>query len=424
MTLRIRSIDIWKFLFLYLIFQPTIPSLITNNAISTIFNYSDEVIGIILVAVVIFRAMKSQITLLKFERYMLVFMMIFEVFGLISGFFYDFQSKVYVLTDAYTCSKFFIYYLCARLLTQGKLDEKYFFSINRICKIIAVIFFVLTLHDAFFSPWFLVTDYRYFTRSVALFFEHPEFLARASITIIFLLAYNYRYYKHNIYYIFMLTIVMLLTFRTKAIIAVLLLYMFYLYFVKFNFRSLLPVGVGAVGGAVYFGYDSLYKYYIQNDKFARKILTEDSVKIANKYFPLGSGFGSFGSNIAAQYYSKLYLKLGYYRMKDSGLQEGKEGNFLSDTFWPTVIAQSGWIGFAAFCMAILSMLTYIINSRKTDIYYFWVALSIIVHDLISSFAAPAFFYPSAMAPFLFLGLITSIHEFPKENRKLNHHKEV
>ncbi|MBS5275950.1 MAG: hypothetical protein KHY24_07505, partial [Clostridiales bacterium] len=260
MTLRIRSIDIWKFLFLYLIFQPTIPSLITNNAISTIFNYSDEVIGIILVAVVIFRAMKSQITLLKFERYMLVFMMIFEVFGLISGFFYDFQSKVYVLTDAYTCSKFFIYYLCARLLTQGKLDEKYFFSINNICKIITVIFFVLTLHDAFLSPWFPVADYRYFTHSVMLFFEHPEFLARASITIIFLLAYNYRYYKHNIYYIFMLTIVMLLTFRTKAIIAVLVLYMFYLYFVKFNFRSLLPVGVGAVGGAVYFGYDSLYKY--------------------------------------------------------------------------------------------------------------------------------------------------------------------
>ena len=109
----------------------------------------------------------------------------------------------------------------------------------------------------------------------------------------------------------MLTVVMILTFRTKAIIAVLVLYMFYLYFVKFNFRSLLPVGVGAVGGAVYFGYDSLYKYYIRNDTAARKILTEDSVNIANKYFPLGSGFGSFGSNIAAQYYSKLYLRLGY-----------------------------------------------------------------------------------------------------------------
>ena len=413
MTLRIKSIDIWKFLFLYLIFQPTIPSLITNNAISTIFNYSDEVIGIILVAVVIFRAMRSQITLLKFERYMLIFMIIFEVFGLVSGFAYDFQSKGYMLTDAYTCAKFFIYYLCARLLTQGKLDEKYFFSINRICKIIAVIFFVLTLHDAFLSPWFPVADYRYFTRSVMLFFEHPEFLARASMTVIFVLAYNYRYYKHNIYYIFMLTVVMILTFRTKAIVTVLVIFLFYLYFIKLNFRSLVPVGIGAVGGAAYFGYDSLYKYYLKNDTTARKILTDDSIRIANNYFPIGSGFGSFGSSMAAQHYSKLYQKLGYYKMKSSGLDE--DGDFLSDTFWPTVIAQTGWLGLVAFCLAILSMLIYVIRSRKNDVYYFWIALSIIIHDLISSFAAPAFFYPSAMAPFLLLGLITSIHEFSKKD---------
>lgn len=416
MTLKIRNIDIWKFLFLYLIFQPTIPSLITNNTISTIFNYSDEVIGVILIFVVLFRAMKSQITLLKFERYMLIFMILFEIFGIVSGFKYRYQDISYMLVDAYTCSKFFIYYLCARLLTQGKLTQKYFFSINRICKIIAVIFFVLTLHDAFLSPWFHVADFRYFTRSVMLFFEHPEFLARASITIIFVLAYNYRYYKHNIYYIFMLTIVMILTFRTKAIIAVLVLYMFYLYFVKFKFKSLLPVGIGAIGGAAYFGYDSLYKYYFRSDSTARKILTDDSIQIAKNYFPFGSGFGSFGSNIAAQYYSKLYLKLGYNRMKGSGLQEGKYGNFLSDTFWPIVIAQTGWLGLVSFCLAIISMLIYIIQSRKTDVYYFWVALSILTHDLISSFAAPAFFYPSAMAEFLLLGLITSIHEFPIEEK--------
>lgn len=413
MTLRIRSIDIWKFLFLYLIFQPTIPSLITNNTISTIFNYSDEVIGIILVAAVIFRAMKSQISLLKFERYMLIFMILFELFGIISGFTYKYQETKYMFVDAYTCAKFFIYYLCARLLTQGKLDEKYFFSINKICKIIAVIFFVLTLHDAFLSPWFPVADFRYFTNSVMLFFEHPEYLARASMTVIFILAYNYRYYKHNIYYIIMLTIVMILTFRTKAIISTFIIYILYIYFVKFKFKSLLPVGVGAVGGAAYLGYDSLYKYYLENDSTARKVLTDDSILIAKKFFPIGSGFGSFGSSMAAQHYSKLYMKLGYYRMKGSGLEEG--GNFLSDTFWPIVLAQSGWLGLISFCLAIISMLIYIIQSRKNDIYYFWVAISIMAHEFITSFAESAFFHPTAMAEFLLLGLITSIHEFSKDD---------
>lgn len=416
MKISLRKIDIWKFLFLYLIFQPTLPNLIKNDSISTFFNYTDEMIGVALVIIVLFKALKSEITLLKFERYMLIFMFIFEVIGIISGLIYKYQDIQYMLVDAYTCAKFFVFYLCARLLTQNKLTHEYFFSINGICKALAVIFFALSLHDAFLSPWLNIGDYRYFTYSVALFFDHPEFLARASMTIIFVLAYNYKYYKRNIYYILMLTVVMILTFRTKAIVSVLVLFLFYLYFIKFKFKSLIPVGILTIAGATYFGYDSLSKYYIELDKAARKILTEDSITIANQLFPIGSGFGSFGSSMAAQYYSRLYYKLGYDRLSDIGLGNGiKNGAYLSDTFWPIVIAQTGWIGLVAFSIAILSMLSYIIQSRKTDIYYFWVAISIMAHDLISSFAAPAFFYPSAMAPFLLLGLITSIHEFPKKD---------
>ena len=355
---------------------------------------------------------------------MLIFMIIFEVFGIISGFTYKYQLTGYMFTDAYTCAKFFIFYLCARLLTQGKLEKKYFFSINNFCKMIAIILFVLTVHDAFLTPWFPVADFRYFTNSVKLFFEHPEYLARASMTVIFLLAYNYRYYKHNIYYIIMLTVVMILTFRTKAIVSVFILYIFYFYFVKFKFKNLIPIGMATGAGVSYLGYDSLNKYYVKIDESARRTLTNDSINIANNYFPIGSGFGSFASNIAAKNYSKVYIKLGYYRMRNSGLQEGKKGAFLSDTFWPIVIAQTGWIGFCSFCFALLSMIIYILKSRKSDIYYFWVALSIMTHELIASFAESAFFHPTTMADFLLLGLITSIHELSKEDRKLNYHKEI
>lgn len=417
MKISIRKIDIWKYLFLYLIFQPSLSDLINSSVIGTIIKYSDEAIGVLMVMAVLFSAMKSEITLIKFERYMLIFMLIFEIIGIVSGFKYKYQNISYMLIDAYTCSKFFIYYLCARLLTQGKLTQKYFFSVNTICKIIAVVFCILAIHDAFLVPWFEVHDFRFFANSVCLFFGHPESLARACITVIFLLAYNYKYYKHNIYYIAMLTVVMILTFRTKAIVAVFVLFVFYIYFVKFNFRSLIPVGIASVAGAGYFGYDSFTGYYLEANFSPRQLMTQDSVILANKFFPYGTGFGSYASSMAAQHYSKLYLKLGYDRIKGSGLQEGKYGSFLSDTFWPIVIAQTGWIGLISFCLAILSMIIYILNARKTDVYYFWVAISIIIYDLISSFAAPAFFYPSAIAPFLFLGLITSIHEFPKKESK-------
>ncbi|WP_454970123.1 hypothetical protein [Eubacterium sp.] len=413
MKITFRKIDIWKFLFLYLIFQATISSLIKNEFISNFFGYSDEAIGVILFIIVIFKALKSEITLLKFERYMLVFMFIFEIIGIISGFKYKYQEIPYMFVDAYTCAKFFIYYLCARLLTQGKLAKDYFLSINRICKIVAVIFFALSLHEVLFDQWWPNPDYRYFAYSVQLFFGHPESLARACITFIFVLAYNYRYCKHNIYYIIMLTIVMIFTFRTKAIVGVFAIYILYIFFIKLKFKSVIPVGIIGISGATYLGYNSLYKYYFEIDESARKILTFDSIEIAKSFFPLGSGFGSYASNIAAEKYSKLYINLGYYSKDNIQIGE-KRHSFLSDTFWPIVVAQTGWIGTISFIMALLSMITYIIKSRKTDVYYFWVAISIVAYDLISSFATSAFFHPSAIAPYLLLGLITSIHEFPKK----------
>ena len=138
MKITLKKNNIWKYLFVYLIFQPTFQYNVSNESIATFLNYTDEIIGVIMIIIVLFRALKSQITLLKFERLMLIFMFIFEVFGIISGLLYKYQDVGYMFIDAYTCAKFFIYYLCARLLTQGKLTEKYFFSINTLCKIIAV----------------------------------------------------------------------------------------------------------------------------------------------------------------------------------------------------------------------------------------------------------------------------------------------
>ena len=295
------------------------------------------------------------------------------------------------------------------------MTEKYFFSLNSICKIFAVVLFVLALHDAFMTPWFPVTDFRYFTESITLGFGHPEYLSRVCFSLILVLCYNYRYFKNNIYYIMMLTVVMLLSFRTKSIVCVFILFAMYIYFFKLRFKSLTPVALAGAAGIGYFGYDSFVFYYIEHDQCARALLTKDGLYLAKQYFPLGTGFGTFASHIASAFYSKLYIFLGYYNMYGSGLDE-VEGNALSDTFWPIVYTQTGVFGFIAFIIALFSMIFYIVKSRKTDLYFFWIAMSLILYDLISTSASSAFFHPASMVSYLFLGLITSIHEFPKKEK--------
>ena len=64
-------------------------------------------------------------------------------------------------------------------------------------------------------------------------------------------------------------------------------------------------------------------------------------KTANTYFPLGSGFATFGSDQAARNYSRLYYQYGFNSLFGMNTEDG---SFLSDTFWPMAIGQFGWIG--------------------------------------------------------------------------------
>ena len=63
--------------------------------------------------------------------------------------------------------------------------------------------------------------------------------------------------------------------------------------------------LAAVGMATY------ESYLGSGDPAARTVLTRDSFIVAASYFPLGAGFGRFGSAVAATTYSPEYIALGY-----------------------------------------------------------------------------------------------------------------
>ncbi|MCH3973183.1 MAG: hypothetical protein LKE53_10600 [Oscillospiraceae bacterium] len=87
------------------------------------------------------------------------------------------------------------------------------------------------------------------------------------------------------------------------------------------------------------------KTYLLNENAPRYLFFSYGAKTANTYFPLGSGFSTFGSDQAARVYSPLYYQYGFHRL--FGMNT-KDGSFLSDTFWPMGIAQFGWIGFVLY----------------------------------------------------------------------------
>jgi hypothetical protein len=74
----------------------------------------------------------------------------------------------------------------------------------------------------------------------------------------------------------------------------------------------------------------------------RAILSTKGLEVGNRYFPLGAGLGTYGGAGAQKFDQSLFLDLGFGRF-----WWFREGKFLVDVYWPSVVAEAGWIGAAS-----------------------------------------------------------------------------
>lgn len=88
-----------------------------------------------------------------------------------------------------------------------------------------------------------------------------------------------------------------------------------------------------------------FSHYYLGELTPRLFLMQSAVEVAREFFPFGAGGGVFGSAVSKLQYSELYYDLGF--SGRWGLTE-TDGRFLSDNFWPMVIAQYGILGLGIF----------------------------------------------------------------------------
>jgi hypothetical protein len=367
-----------------------------------IITYADEVFEIVLIVYLLYVMLKKRISLSNIEQWMIVFYGLYLLMCFLSSVFNDYASITVIILDAFVCIKFFLFYRGGLELSRnGVTDTKTFYEhTNFVCKILAVSLFLYSIHDLFFAPFFVKYDFRFFTYSLQLFFYHPTYLAAFCILIISVLILNMQYNKNNIYYILLLFIVTLLTFRAKAIAAIAIIFLIYLVFVKYNIPFKGLVISGAVAVAIYFSLNQVELYYTeQAGRYApiRLKMMRDGITIANDHFPLGAGFGTFGTTVAYENGSPFYYNLGYmggyYKEQPVG-----------DVFWPGVFSESGWIGLLFFAIVIILMLSVSLQKMKENRFAGWCMLSIMTYALCSSTSETGFFHPAVAIMFVVFGI--------------------
>lgn len=332
----------------------------------------------------------------------LTLLLIFWGWGWGGNFMYHYQTFASAAKDSYVNLKFFLSVGAAFLMFVD--DDLNLQEIRKLLWMIlngiTVVLFVLCLLDLCFGIF--STETRGGMRAVKLFYSAYTFLVGQCV---FLSAWYLWFYedkkKRIIPPLAMLVFVMLSTRRAKAMGATACILMVYL--LVFRQRQEISkkvkifagsvVCLAAVGGL----YQLISYYFVMGVGSARAVLTIAAPFLAKDHFPFGTGWGTFGSAFSTEPYSPVY---GMYQMAGVWGLSPDYHDFVADTFWPMIMGQCGFVGFAAF-IGVLVLFVQKVWTLKSDKSAFAAALIPLLYLLVSSTSESAFANPVSV-PFAFL----------------------
>lgn len=142
--------------------------------------------------------------------------------------------------------------------------------------------------------------------------------------------------------------------------------------------------------------------YLIDEESPRRLFIKYSIKTANDYFPLGSGFATFGCDQAKEHYAQLYYRYGFDKIW--GMTPDLPA-FLLDTFWPTLLGQFGWFGFLGY-IAIFVRLFTTFNNKNSDRLRRALLYAIFLQYMIQSLGTPILANSAGMIGFVSLALFS------------------
>ena len=171
--------------------------------------------------------------------------------------------------------------------------------------------------------------------------------------------------------------------------------------------------------SIYLNQEKFYAYFVSGyeDGAARSYFYAKTLDVLSHYFPLGSGFGSFGTEGAARFYSPLYHSLGFDYIW--GLREidyATDHDFLHDTFYPA-LAQFGIIGILLFIWFWGRRLKDAILLKDHHYYKLFIFIFFVI--AIQNIAANAFTSADGVQYMLLMGMILSKNKLEYGKNKYN-----
>lgn len=367
-----------------------------------IMQYFDEILALCVIPVFGIKMLdkKNKLELDNKDFLIIILILFLFVTGISSNIIYNIQPTSVALADALLIFKFFFTYFLAKTCLNVDFIENFKKKLRTHVKIILYVFFVLTVFNYVFRIW--PGEYRFGIMTNKLFYGHSTSLVAVCIfllSLIILLTNNLKKEKISV---FAVSLVLLSTLRFKAIGALLIISGVMILVNHSNKKiSISKFGLLVLIGLI-FVWNQIEYYYIELDGSARNQLTQKSLQIAKDYFPLGAGFGTYGSYMSGISYSPLYY---IYKLNNIyGLQR-ENANFISDTFWPMIIGQFGILGLVIYSLILIILFKNIQDDFNVENKQLYLSkICCFIYLLISSTSETAFVHPMSIPLALVIGI--------------------
>lgn len=365
--------------------------------------YSDEILALMAIPIFILRLQQNGFTLkLKrggYGRYIILFLLC----GMLSSVICRYQRFTIALADAFLCTKFWLtLYVGQNLFAKMEL-KRFGRRIYAHVKRMTLAYLLLFSADQAFQIF--PTNIRYGMRSTCLMYSHPTVFAACCAFLIMVLLFVRDYAAGYKKWLAALLLLMCSTLRSKAfgtaLVIALICYFVFRRKKRFRLRTLIiftPLVIAL-------GWEQIEYYFFSSIQSgsARYQLLIKSLEIAGDFFPLGTGFGTFASYYSGGNYSPVYWMYGLSNI--GGLRQGAT-SFVSDSFWPMILGQTGLMGMTAYALALVMLFKRIQNIRKISVSSYASALSGMCYLLIASSAEAAFVHPVAIPIAMMIGFLS------------------
>lgn len=375
-----------------------------------VFGYIDEILPLLLLVLGVIRyCLRPQSFPKKIGKslfFSCVFFLIFMFYGMICSVYSDIKMPlIVVVKDILLISKFFLSYVGSRLLFYNiNMNHIFKTKIVPLTKMIVTIIFACGVISLFVNIGMTSGSIRFGLPAYRFLYAHYTFLVAGCLLFLSTLTYDLK--RTNYKYIVMTILSMLLTLRSKAVMVVsiyIFVYISLLFYRRIKKRYL----VSGAFLAFFLIKDKVLLYIQWGASSLRNLLYMTGFQIANSYFPLGSGFGTFGSGISLEYFSPLYSTygiLGTYALATTPV---------TDVFWPYIFVQWGWIGLGLFLFALFFLFKSHYREAVT-LYDKAILLTIWAYIFIASFGEAYLTNDTGVYVMIYLGMI--VNSFSKKEK--------